>query len=169
MKRGDVWWVEFDPSVGSEITKTRPAVIVSNDAANRNLARVVVVPFTSSTNRVYPGEALGDRGNPEKQGDDRSNHGGGQGPPQKPAWRFIQSRHAERLKTPFAFIWACRSRTDRPEVMRVSDVKLYGRIGRMWSILHCALPDGLLFPQCKGRTYELLRNSGADGASGSPG
>ena len=55
MKRGDVWWVEFDPSVGSEITKTRPAVIVSNDAANRNLARVVVVPFTS---RVYPGEAL---------------------------------------------------------------------------------------------------------------
>jgi len=58
MKRGDVWWVEFDPSVGSEITKTRPAVIVSNDAANRNLARVVVVPFTSSTNRVYPGEAL---------------------------------------------------------------------------------------------------------------
>jgi mRNA interferase MazF len=58
MKRGDVWWVEFDPSVGSEIRKTRPAVIVSNDAANRNLARVVVVPLTSSTGRQYPGEAL---------------------------------------------------------------------------------------------------------------
>lgn len=58
MKRGEVWWVEFDPSVGSEITKTRPAVIVSNDSANRNLARVVVVPFTSSTVRLYPGEAL---------------------------------------------------------------------------------------------------------------
>jgi mRNA interferase MazF len=58
MKRGDVWWVEFDPSVGSEIRKTRPAVIVSNDAANRNLARVVVVPLTSSTGRLYPGEAL---------------------------------------------------------------------------------------------------------------
>ena len=58
MKRGEVWWVEFDPSVGSEITKTRPAVIISNDSANRNLARVVVVPFTSSTARLYPGEAL---------------------------------------------------------------------------------------------------------------
>lgn len=58
MKRGEVWWVEFDPSVGSEIRKTRPAIIVSNDAANRNLARVVVVPLTSSTGRQYPGEAL---------------------------------------------------------------------------------------------------------------
>lgn len=58
MKRGEVWWVEFDPAVGSEIRKTRPAVIVSNDAANRNLARVVVVPLTSSMGRQYPGEAL---------------------------------------------------------------------------------------------------------------
>ena len=58
MKRGEVWWVEFDPSVGSEIRKTRSAVIVSNDAANRNLGRVVVVPLTSNTGRQYPGEAL---------------------------------------------------------------------------------------------------------------
>ncbi len=58
MKRGEVWWVEFDPAVGSEIRKTRPAVILSNDAANRNLARVVVVPLTSNTGRIYPGEAL---------------------------------------------------------------------------------------------------------------
>jgi mRNA interferase MazF len=53
-----VWWVEFDPSVGTEIRKTRPAVIVSNDAANRNLARVVVMPMTSNRGRVYPGEAV---------------------------------------------------------------------------------------------------------------
>ena len=58
MKRGEVWWVEFDPSVGSEVHKTCPAVIVSNDSANRNLARVVVVPLTSNTQRLYPGEAV---------------------------------------------------------------------------------------------------------------
>ena len=58
MKRGEVWWVEFDPSIGSEIRKTRPAVIVSNDAANRNLARVIVMPLTSNVSRVYPGETI---------------------------------------------------------------------------------------------------------------
>jgi mRNA interferase MazF len=58
MLRGEVWWVEFDPAVGSEIRKTRPAIVVSNDAANRNLSRVMVVPLTSSTGRVYPGEAV---------------------------------------------------------------------------------------------------------------
>ncbi|NLC36250.1 MAG: type II toxin-antitoxin system PemK/MazF family toxin [Alcaligenaceae bacterium] len=58
MQRGEVWWVEFDPAVGSEIRKTRPAVIVSNDAANRNLGRVVVMPITSNTERQYPGEAV---------------------------------------------------------------------------------------------------------------
>jgi len=58
MLRGEVWWVEFDPSIGSEIRKTRPAVILSNDAANRHLARVVVIPVTSNTGRLYPGEAM---------------------------------------------------------------------------------------------------------------
>jgi mRNA interferase MazF len=58
MTRGSVWWVEFDPAVGSEIHKTRPAVIVSNDMANQYLARVVVLPFTSNVSRVYPGEAV---------------------------------------------------------------------------------------------------------------
>jgi len=57
MKRGEVWWVAFDPAVGSEIQNTRPAIIVSNDSANRNLKRVVVVPLTTNTSRVFPGEA----------------------------------------------------------------------------------------------------------------
>ena len=57
MRRGEVWWVTFDPAVGSEIQKTRPAVIFSNDAANRNLKRVVVIPLTTNTSRVFPGEA----------------------------------------------------------------------------------------------------------------
>ena len=52
MKRGEIWWVEFDPALGSEIRKTRPAVILSNDAANRNLARVVVAPLTSNITQV---------------------------------------------------------------------------------------------------------------------
>ena len=58
MKRGQVWRVEFDPSVGSEICKKRPAVIVSNDSANRNLLRVVVIPLRTNTSRVYPVESL---------------------------------------------------------------------------------------------------------------
>jgi mRNA interferase MazF len=52
-----VWWVEFDPAVGSEIRKTRPGVVVSNNSANRNLGSVIVVPLTSNTDRIYPGEA----------------------------------------------------------------------------------------------------------------
>ena len=58
MQRGEAWWVEFDPAIGSEIRKKRPAVIVSNNAANRHLSRVVVVPVTSNTGRQYPGEAI---------------------------------------------------------------------------------------------------------------
>lgn len=58
MTRGEVWWVSFDPSLGGEIQKTRPAVIVSNDDANSALNRVVVVPLTSSVQKLYPGEAF---------------------------------------------------------------------------------------------------------------
>ena len=58
MQRGEVWWIDFDPSIGSEIRKTRPAIIISNDVANRNLARIMAMPMTSNTTRVYPGEAV---------------------------------------------------------------------------------------------------------------
>jgi mRNA interferase MazF len=57
MNRGEIWWVNFDPSVGGEIQKQRPAVIVSNDLSNRYLNRVQVVPVTSKVDKLYPSEA----------------------------------------------------------------------------------------------------------------
>jgi mRNA interferase MazF len=57
-RRGEVWGVAFDPSVGGEIQKTRPALIISNNAANAALNRVIVIPLTSQTSKIYPGEAM---------------------------------------------------------------------------------------------------------------
>lgn len=57
MQRGDVWWIDFNPSVGGEIQKTRPAIIVSNNAFNRAMNRVQVVPITSNISKCFPCEA----------------------------------------------------------------------------------------------------------------
>jgi mRNA interferase MazF len=59
MRRGEIVSVSFDPAIGSEAAKTRPAVVVSNDAANATATRIgrgiiTVVPVTSNVARIYP-------------------------------------------------------------------------------------------------------------------
>ncbi|MFI0464030.1 type II toxin-antitoxin system PemK/MazF family toxin [Saccharopolyspora sp. 5N102] len=63
MRRGDLYWVDFEPIRGSEANKTRPAVVISNDAANRSAQRagrgvITVVPVTSNVDRVHPFQVL---------------------------------------------------------------------------------------------------------------
>lgn len=63
MRRGEIVTVSFDPALGSEAAKTRPAVVVSNDAANATAARlgrgvITVVPVTSNIARIYPFQVL---------------------------------------------------------------------------------------------------------------
>jgi len=48
MKRGDIWWVVLDPGQGSEIKKTRPCVVLTNDTLNRLRKTVVVVPLSTA-------------------------------------------------------------------------------------------------------------------------
>ena len=57
-KRGEVWWINFDPSIGTESSKTRPAIIVSNDISNEFLERIQAVPITSNITKVYPSETF---------------------------------------------------------------------------------------------------------------
>jgi mRNA interferase MazF len=55
-KRGEVWWINFDPSIGQEIKKKRPAIIVSNNISNKFLKRFQVVPLSSKSEKIYPSE-----------------------------------------------------------------------------------------------------------------
>lgn len=55
-KRGDIFWVRLDPTFGSEMQKTRPAIIISNDNGNELSPRVIIAPITSKIGKVYPFE-----------------------------------------------------------------------------------------------------------------
>ena len=58
-RRGEIYWVNLDPVVGSEIAKTRPAVIISNDIGNQYANRVIVAPISpGNTSKVYPFEVF---------------------------------------------------------------------------------------------------------------
>lgn len=58
MKRGDIYFADLNPTVGTEIQKIRPVVIVSNNANNKMASTLTVVPITSNTNKVYRFEVL---------------------------------------------------------------------------------------------------------------
>jgi mRNA interferase MazF len=53
VKRFDVYLVNLDPTVGSEIQKTRPCLVISPDEMNRNIRTVIIAPMTSAQ-KVYP-------------------------------------------------------------------------------------------------------------------
>ncbi len=56
-ERGEIYLVCLDPTIGREINKTRPALIISNDINNRVAQTVTVIPVTSNVEKVYPFEA----------------------------------------------------------------------------------------------------------------
>lgn len=55
-KRGEVYWVNLDPTVGSEVNKKRPALVVSNDIGNEMAHIIMIAPITSKVKEVYPFE-----------------------------------------------------------------------------------------------------------------
>lgn len=65
MKRGEIYYANLSPAVGSEMDKRRPILIVSNDANNRAANTVTILPLTSNVTRIYPFEVLL---NPEDSG-----------------------------------------------------------------------------------------------------
>ncbi|MEO7624360.1 MAG: type II toxin-antitoxin system PemK/MazF family toxin [Candidatus Saccharimonadales bacterium] len=62
IRRGEIYWVNFDPTVGSEIQKKRPALIVSNDVSNLYSPLVTVLPISSKVSKPYPFEVLVEAG-----------------------------------------------------------------------------------------------------------
>lgn len=58
MKRGEIYFADLDPTVGAEIKKKRPVLIISNNANNKQAKTVTVIPITSNIKRVYPFEVL---------------------------------------------------------------------------------------------------------------
>ena len=58
MQRGDVFLVSLDPVVGSEVGKTRPAIVLQNEMANRTSPTVTVLPLSTQVERVFPFQVL---------------------------------------------------------------------------------------------------------------
>jgi len=63
MNQGDVYIVNLDPTVRTEVGKTRPGMVISINAMNHNSPRLIVAPITSKTQKIYPFEVFISRGN----------------------------------------------------------------------------------------------------------
>ena len=58
MNRGDIYWCDFEPAIGHEIQKLRPAIIISNNLSNQFTGVIQVIPLTSNITNVYKSECL---------------------------------------------------------------------------------------------------------------
>lgn len=58
MRRGEIYFANLDPTVGSEIKKKRPVLIVSNDANNKASNTITIVPLTSNVKKIFPFEVF---------------------------------------------------------------------------------------------------------------
>lgn len=58
MKRGEIYFAQLNPTIGNEINKKRPVLIVSNDANNKMSSTITVLPITSNVTKIYPFEVL---------------------------------------------------------------------------------------------------------------
>jgi mRNA interferase MazF len=56
MNKGEIYWADLGSTIGSEISKTRPVVIVSNDINNKYAATVTILPISSTVGKIYPFE-----------------------------------------------------------------------------------------------------------------
>ncbi|MDR0329993.1 MAG: type II toxin-antitoxin system PemK/MazF family toxin [Rickettsia sp.] len=54
--RGNIYWVNLDPTIGTEIQKTKPAIVISNNIQNKISSRVIIIPITSNINNIFPFE-----------------------------------------------------------------------------------------------------------------
>jgi mRNA interferase MazF len=86
MRRGEIYYADLSPTVGSKVSKRRPVLIVSNDANNRAANTVTVLPITSNASRVYPFEVL------------LSPKAGGLSKPSKAQAHQIRTNSKERLR-----------------------------------------------------------------------
>ena len=57
-KRGDIFLINLDPTIGAEINKTRPGIVISNDINNEFAQTVTIIPLSSNVDKVYPFECL---------------------------------------------------------------------------------------------------------------